>query len=61
MGYAVNIQYSGESSNSDPKERQVVIAGQPSFLKQLSFDEVSGKFAGRISEEVGSEFLDKKV
>ena len=52
MGYTVNIEYSRESINIDPKEKQLVIAGQPSYLKQLNFDEVSGKFAGRVTEEV---------
>ncbi len=53
MGYTVNIEYSRESSRFDPREKQLVIAGQPSYLKQLNFDEVSGKFAGRVSQEVG--------
>ena len=52
MGFTVKIQYSRESSSLDPKEKQLVIAGQPSFLKLLRFDEVSKKFGGRISEEV---------
>ena len=54
MGFVVNIEYSGKSSKLDPKEKQLVIAGQPSYLKKLNFDEVSGKFAGRVSEEVSS-------
>ena len=53
MGYTVNIKYSRERSTLDPQEKQLVIAGQPSYLKQLNFEEVSGKFAGRVSEEVG--------
>jgi hypothetical protein len=52
MGYTVNIEYSGKCSSIDPKEKQLVIAGQPSYLKQLKFDEVSGKLAGRVTEEV---------
>ena len=54
MGYEVKLEYSGKSSKLDPKEKQLVIAGQLSYLKQLNFDEVSTKFAGRISEEVSS-------
>lgn len=52
MGYKVQIEYSGENSALDPKEKQLVIAGQPGYLKQLQFCEVAEKFAGRVSEEV---------
>lgn len=56
MGYTVNIEYSHESGILDPKEKQLVIAGQLPYLKQLRFDEVSRKFSGRVSEEVGPKY-----
>lgn len=52
MGYKVNIKFSRECSSLDPKEKQLVIAGQPVYLTALTFDDVSRKFGGRISKEV---------
>ena len=52
MGCNVKIRYSSECSTMDPKYKELVIAGQTAPLKALTFDEVSGKFGGRITKEV---------
>lgn len=52
MGYSVTIVYSAAKSSLDPREKQLLIVGQPSYLRKLSFNEVQEKFAGRITEDV---------
>ena len=52
MGYNVEIKYTSEPSTLDPKNKQVVIVGQPNYLNALKYDEVKEKFAGKIMDEV---------